>query len=797
MRKTINFNNSWLFSPGEDIPVEAATFGNMLIINDETKIWQKAGNHGLSKADNPFHEKLRKIDLPHDFVIEGEFAPGENWKTGSLKKDKAWYIKKFHLPEEDRDKRIVIEFDGIYRNSQVFANGHFVGRRLSGYSSLSYDITEICEFGKENCIAVFVDATENEQWSYEGGGIYRSVRLLKLFPLHVAYNGIHILTGKNKINIGHVESEITVSNNSLENKSFEIQCSISDSRGRIVSESKASGRADDFSQSKTRIKMSVDSPGLWSPENPVLYKLTVKIFLDGQLVDEASRNFGFRYFRFDPQKGFFLNGKNIKMKGVCIHQDHAGVGIAVPHGLQEWRIRRLQSMGCNAIRVSHHMPDPALLDICDKLGMMVMNEIRLPGCAEELQRDLCDFIVRDRNHPSVIIWCLGNEEMAIQYTVTGVNIFRRMQHIVHKLDPSRPTTYAMNGQWVNRIDIHLENNFQFDIFGANYRSGQKSENYDIIHEKYPEWPLIGTETWGGAATRGLYSPDKTDIPLSFPANWLKSDDQWRDKEHKFYASAYGGTFTPWGYSIEETWQDCAKRPFMAGTFIWTGFDYRGETFPYGWPAVTSRFGILDYCGYYKEVAHYLRSWWRPHDPYIFIMPHWNWHGREGEKIRVWCYGNSREVELFINNRSVGRQVMPENFRIEWQVPFEAGELKAVGYDEDGKEIISIVRRTAHDTAAVRLFMDEIDDIFIVNAAITDSDGEVCPEADNQVEFDVNGPAKILGVGNGNPVSHEPDKFTNKRHAFHGLCQMILMRTGPGKICIRGLSEHLTEAKLHI
>ena len=407
-------------------------------------------------------------------------------------------------------------------------------------------------------------------------------------------------------------------------------------------------------------------------------------------------------------------------------------------------------------------------------------------------------------------------------------MFRRLQHLAHQLDPSRPTTYATNCDWLNVARFQDEQKFRFDVFGANYLGGPTSAQYDEFHERYPDWPLFGSETWGGTSTRGLYEPDKSSIPVVISPLWLENAGCWTDEKHKYYSSAYGSTITPWGYSIEETWRDCVKRPFMAGTFLWTGFDYRGETFPYEWPAVITRFGILDLCGFYKEVAHYLRAWWRPSEPHLFLMPHWNWEGREGEPIEVWCYGNTAQVELFLNGRSLGRKAMPLNHRLEWQVPWAPGKLEAIGYDENGKPVLSALRRTARAPAAVVLSSDfaggqiNPDDVLVINAAIVDRDGEVCPRADNTVEFTVTGPGEIIGVGNGNPMSHEPDKFIgqriaypgrdagvdegnsasneqdkrmHKRMAYHGWCQVLVKATGgTGTLRVKAASMRLGEAE---
>jgi beta-galactosidase len=794
MRTNENFNKAWLFHPGDKLSVEITAFGTQNLINDETRIWQKSGNHGISKPENPGTDAWRVLDVPHDYAVEGEFSRSVSYKHGSLPHGTAWYVKKFALPAGDRGKRICIEFDGVYRNSTVWFNGHYVGRYLSGYTSFGFDLTDYCRFGESNAIAVHVDATENELWSYEGAGIYRSVRLVKTAPLHIPRWGVYVTTGV-EATPGRLRAEMVVSNDDYLPASGTIRSTVYDAAG--VEAGKV-GSADEDASSEAigivsfavepfesvteTIEIDVATPLLWTIESPTLYTLVTEVIVDDCVVDRYTQRFGFRYFSFDPGDGFFLNGESLKLQGVCCHQDSAGVGVAVPPALWRWRVERLKSIGCNAVRTSHNPPDPSFLDACDELGLLVMDEHRMSGSSIEMLGQLNDLILRDRNHPSVILWSIGNEEMGIQDDEVGVSVFRRMQHLTHRLDPSRPTTYAMNCDWIDICDRYADADLRFDVFGANYRSSQVSAHYDEFHAKYPDWPILGSETWGGVATRGLYEPDKVNSPLVITPQWRERDDTWRDDDHKYYASAYGGTRTPWGYSIEETWQDCASRPFLAGTFIWTGFDYRGETFPYEWPSVITRFGVIDLCGNPKEVAEYLRAWWKLDVPHIFLLPHWTWTGREGEDIDVWCYSNCHSVELFLNGTSLGKKGMPERFRLEWKVPYSAGEIKAVGFDESGAAVVDCNRITAGASAGLKLSASKAEliadgeDVVVVNVQVCDKNGNPCPLSDDTIDFSVEGPVHILGVGNGNPVSHEPDK-AESRKAFHGLCQAIVQSTG--------------------
>lgn len=801
-REILLLDSGWLFHRGGKLDFACLGFANIGRLHDETRAWQKVGNHGVANPANTLVDAWPKVNLPHDFVIEGAFIRTAPVNNGSLPGDEAWYVKKFELPESDRDRRIHVEFDGVYRDCSVFFNGQLVGRHLSGYTSFGFDLSDLCRFGKTNALAVHVAATENELWSYEGGGIYRSVRLVKTAPVHIPMWGVYVRTGGEE-DPGRVDVEATVRNESGCPCLAEVRFVVLDPRGRAVAEAAAEAEVAAYDETLLRQMLRVEAPLLWSRDTPRLYALEVQVAQAGRVVDRYRLPFGIRHFRFDPERGFFLNGRPMKLKGVCCHQDHAGVGVALPAGLQEWRVRRLKELGCNAIRTSHNPPDPALLDACDRLGMMVMDEIRLPGTSGEFLADFESLVRRDRNHPSVILWSLGNEEMDIQKNETGVRVFSRLQQLAHRLDPSRPATYAMNCDWVSLSAFQASQGFRIDVFGANYRARAGSASYDLFHGRFPDWPIVGTETWGGGATRGLYESDlggPQAVALSDEAH-LRSAGAWGDKPDLRFASAWGNWRAPWGAGIEEVWRDCASRPFLAGTFLWTGFDYRGEVGPYTWPAVVTRFGILDLCGFSKEIAHYLRAWWRPGDPHVFVMPHWNWEGREGEPLDVRCYANTAEVEIFLNGTSFGRKAMPENDRLEWRVPYEPGELKAVGYDRVGREVACHRRRTAKAPAAVVLSPGfgwtgaGSGRVIAVDAAIVDADGELCPRASNLVEFAVEGPVEVLGVGNGNPLSHEPDKAA-RRFAFHGLCQVILQAVeGAGTATLTASSAGLGSATL--
>lgn len=463
-REVLSLNKGWFFQLGDELPDDMRLHGNVQIINDETNLWQKAGNHGLSKPDVPGIDRWRRVDLPYDYVVEGEYSPDAAVKTGSLKHGKAIYVKRFFLSEMDRGRRIFLEFDGVYRDCRVFMNGHFVGRHLSGYTSFGFDVSELCYFGGDNIVAVHVDATDNELWSYEGGGIYRGVRLVKTANIFVPQWGTYVRTGPAD-DPGKVQAEITVHNMDYSPIVCEIENVIVGSDGTAVTQLPPKTiNINAIDKCTLKVNGHIPNLQLWQLDDPKLYTMVTTISVDGTTVDQYETRFGMRYFDFDAEAGFSLNGVPMKLKGVCCHQDHAGVGAAVPASLQTWRVARLKEIGANAIRTSHNPPDPALLDACDRLGMLVMDEIRLPGVSDEVLTQLDGLVRRDRNHPSVILWSLGNEEMIVQHTDVGLNMFRRMQHLVHKLDPSRKTTYGMNMNWIDICDIHDQAGFRFDVW---------------------------------------------------------------------------------------------------------------------------------------------------------------------------------------------------------------------------------------------------------------------------------------------------------------------------------------------
>jgi beta-galactosidase len=731
----------------------------------------------------------QKIDLPHDWAVELPFEKGNpvldrdgkptnrydlpdhgakpigrNYPETSI----GWYRRVFDIPAEDAGKRISVEFDGVFRHAMVMFNGHYIGEEFSGYAPFRFDLTDFANYGDKNALTVRVDATLEEGWFYEGAGIYRHVWLTKTDPLHIAPGGNYVRAEV------HGDSATVFISTEVENESERDQiCTVngftSDADGRDglfvpVNSSivPAWGRTVFESEIKFR------NFRRWSIEDPHLYTLTIMVEADGKERDTLDTTFGIRTTRFDADKGFFLNNKPVKIKGTCNHQDHAGVGAALPDRLQSYRLERLKEMGSNACRTSHNPPTPEFLDACDRLGMLVMCETRMMSSNPEGLSQLERMIRKYRNHPSIFIWSLGNEERE-QGTPRGARIMASMKRLVKKLDPSRSVTMAMNGNWGKGVSAVV------DVQGCNYYE----QNIDAFHSQFPQQPMIGTETASHYMTRGIYETDK---------------------EHG-YVSAYDVNAPSYAKTAEAWWKFYDARPFLAGGFAWTGFDYRGEPSPYSWPCISSHFGALDTCGFPKDTYFYYQAWWGA-KPVLHLFPHWNWPGKEGQEISVWCHSNLDSVELFLNGASQGVKKVERNSHVEWKVKYSPGVIEAHGF-KSGRVLLTEIRETAGAPAALRLNPDRAkisadgEDVSVVNVEVVDAKGRITPVVSNEVSFRVTGPGRIIGVGNGDPSCHESDKG-EKRSAFNGLCMAIVQALKePGEIRIETSSAGLASASATI
>nr|WP_294924799.1 beta-galactosidase GalA [uncultured Flavobacterium sp.] len=692
--------------------------------------------YGDGPAAQGFDDRAwRKLDLPHDWAVEQSFSEKASFSHGFKtagknfpEKSIGWYRKKINIPETDKTRIISLKFDGVFRNSKVFFNGHYLGTEESGYNGFEYDVTAYVNYGGENTIVVRVDASMEEGWFYEGAGIYRHVYLKKTNPIHVKENGTYV-TSEIKENNAEVTAEVTIENKGNYKGSIEVIQSILDDSGKQIATVSENVTAPDFyKKTNYTSKLQVNNPLLWDIENPNLYRLITQIKQDEKIIDQYETSFGIRTIKFDAERGFFLNGKAVKLKGTNNHQDHAGIGTALPDELQYFRIKKLKEMGSNAYRCSHHPPTPELLKACDELGMLVIDETRLMGINDYHLNDLKRMLERDRNHPSIFCWSVGNEEWNIEGGIVGERITNVMQGFTKGIDPTRPVTVGVSSGFRSGISSVVE------IMGYNYLG---NGDIDAHRNEFKQQPGMGTEEGSTFATRGIYFTD----------------------DAKHYQSAYDRKPRPSFYSIEEGWKFYAERPYLAGMFIWTGFDYRGEPTPYGWPSVTSYFGMMDVCGFPKDNVFYLKSWWG-NEPVLHIMPHWNWSGMEGKEIDVWVHSNCDEVELFQNKKSLGKKKMEQYGHLEWKVKYTPGTLEAIGY-KNGKKVLSEIQKTTDSPENIKLSVDKENqkngDVVVVTVETTDKKGAHVPTSNHEMTFSIKG-GKILGVGNGNPTSLEKDQF---------------------------------------
>jgi beta-galactosidase len=734
----------------------------------------------------------QSVNIPHDYIVEGTFDLKAENQHACLPVEPGWYRKTISIPASDQSRRLWLEFDGVYRDSQMWLNGHFLGRHLSGYTSFRYDISEIAKQGTNNLLVVRVDPSDFEGWWYEGGGIYRHTRLVSVAPVHVAPWGVQVVPKVSNPRDGlqadaRVEISTTVTNDGTAPTRATILSEVLNANGAVVAKQRSTYHlgamaAVDFHQS-----FALSKANLWSCESPYMYHLRTTVLSlspsDGErakgegLVDQVITDFGVRTIRFDVDRGFFLNGKSLKIKGVCNHQDFAGAGIALPDRIHEFRIQKIKEMGANAVRFSHHMMASELLDACDRLGVLVMAENRHLDDTPEILGELESLVRRDRNHPSIVLWSISNEEKE-QGSELGARQGRAMVDLIHKLDNTRPTTAAMNngiGQGLTKV---------IDVQGFNYHP----QSYDKLHRQLQKLPFVATEIAAAVGTRGCYDRE--------PFTVTNDTARYQGNPALCQVAAYDVNAADWANTAEVAWKAVAARPWMAGGFAWSGFDYRGEPNPFAWPAVSSQFGIMDTCGFPKDAFYYYQSWWSAR-PVLHLFPHWNWPGREGEEIPVWVYSNCDTVELFLNGTSLGAQTMKPNSHLEWKVKYAPGKLLAKG-THNGQTLQTTVETTGAP-AAIALEPDRATltadgaDVSLLTVKIVDAQGRTVPVATNAVTFNVTGPGRLLGVGNGNPTSHEPDK-AKQRSAFNGLCLAIIQSARePGAIRIQADSPGLKSA----
>jgi len=771
-RERLLLDFGWRFHFGHaDDPSRDFGFGGSNLGN-----FQKTGNFMPACSISYDDSDWRALDLPHDWAVElpyqndpdlvnkGFYPLGRKYPATSV----GWYRRVFDLPAEDAGKRITLEFDGAYRESMVVFNGFYIGRHSGGYDPFTVDVSDFAYFGQRNVLLVRVDATQSDGWFYEGAGIYRHVWLTKTNPLHVKQWGTFVKS-ELRSNDASLSILTEVSNHSTASRDARVISTILDPSGQQVGKQAAAPASIPAGgELSYRQELVVKQPRLWSLEERSLYKLVTEIQADGQVVDRYETPFGVRSVGFDAEKGFLLNGKSVKLKGTCNHQDHGGVGAALPDAVQYYRVRKLQEMGCNSIRTSHNPPTPELLDACDQMGMLIFDETRMMSSSPEGLSQFENLVRRDRNHPSVFMWSMGNEEGQAN-TARGTLILTGMKALATRHDGSRPVSIAPAGA-IGEGGLAVG-----DVAGYNYMDPGAEE----FHKKHPDKPVMGTETVSAVGTRGIYITDRT----------------------KGFVSSYDPYTTTGRASAEGWWRFCNARQWLSGGFIWTGFDYRGEPSPYQWPNISSQYGIIDTCGFPKDSFYYYQSWWTA-KPVLHLFPHWNWPGMEGKEIAVWAYSNLDRVELFLNGKSLGAKDVKKDSHVAWVVKYAPGSMEARGW-KDGKQVMTTRRDTTGAAAKLVMRADregvsaDGEDVAMFAVEVQDAQGRTVPVTDNEVTFRVTGAGKLIGVGNGDPTDHAPDKGASRK-AFCGYCMALVQasKTG-GSITVEATSPGLAPATVTI
>ena len=737
--QTRSINDGWKFSLGNAASPEKDFGSGTEYFNYLTKA-RSIHNQGpyTPSFDDGAWEDIR---LPHDWVTtlpyDAQASHSHGYKTVGWKYPQTsvgWYRRHLDIPAEKEGRHFQLRFDGIFRAANVWFNGIWMGTEPSGYAVQTYDITPYIHYGGDNVICVRADATLEEGWFYEGAGIYRNAYLEESSLLHPLPGGIWTEWGGSLLQV-HLELE----NTGTVARHAPIEFRLLDAEGKAVWEKKVSIFLRPQATSRDYpLQVEIPQPHLWSPEDPYLYTLQTAI---GE--DLYETQVGLRTAKFTAGEGFLLNGKKYTLKGVNLHQDHAGVGSALPDGLIEWRVKELQKYGVNAIRCSHNPASPALLDICDRLGVLIIDENRLMGVNAHHQRELENMVRWGRSHPSVILWSVGNEEWGLENDPRGIAIVQQMQAYVRLLDPSRQTTAANAGGaiMIEGLQVH----------GYNYII---QNNVEERHKAHPEWIIYGSEETTGCGTRGVYAPEPGHMP-----------------------AINRGTEPGVENVIERGWQFYRDHPWTGGVFFWTGLDYRGEPNPLQFPSHDSEFGLLDYCGFPKDEAFYLKAAWTE-EPVLHVFPHWNWEGREGQPIEVWAYSNCDEVQLSLNGKKLERQAMPRDGHLKWEVPFSKGKLVATGY-RNGKKVVTETLETTGKAAQAKISAETIGTTTIVLVELQDGKGRFVPDACPSLTLCIDGPGRIIGAGNGDPACMLIDHPTEKDcrqftfPAFNGRAQFLL------------------------
>ena len=781
----------------------------------------------------------RSLDVPHDWSIEGPFAENQpsGGAGGNAPTGIGWYRKRFRVPASFAGRKVSIEFDGIYQNSEVWINGQFLGKRPFGYISFAYDLTPHLNVSGDNVIAVKVDNSlqPGSRW-YSGSGIYRHTWLVATHPIHVHHWGTYVTTPRVSRDAATIHVRTAVRNSQTAAATCTLATGIVDRDGRAVQSAEASQEIAPDSTYSFEQTLAVEKPSLWGPASPYLYTLRSIVRLGEQVVDEYETPFGMREAIFDADRGFLLNGEHVKLNGVCLHHDAGSVGAAVPERVWERRFETLRAMGCNAIRTSHNPPAPEFLDLCDRMGFLVMDEafdewkagkgqVRGNGYSRLYDQwhelDVTEFVVRDRNHPSVVLWSCGNE-IPDQLSEHGVEILRELIGIFHREDPTRPVTAACDQIAAQPKAAPVEFLSLLDVVGYNYADRWR-ERRELYYSEdkiaHPNWRMIGTESSGMGGPRGDYRwmlPQETAMTAAAAPNAPAAGPGRGGAGGAGGLGGFGRFGRGFhGLDTEELWRFVRTHDYVAGDFMWTGIDYLGES---RWPSHGATAGCIDSCGFPKDGFYFYQSQWTE-KPMLHLFPHWIWKGHEGQFLTVACYTNCDNVELYLNGKSIGvkgyafprygmqgryGQMGPQamngirttnDLHLEWDVPYEPGTLRAVG-TKNGQTVATAEISTTGDPAAVELSLDretiraDRRDVAHVTVKVVDAQGRVHPEAENEIAFEVEGAGRLIGVDNGDMASAESYQG-KQRKAFHGLCLAIVQSTGAaGPIRIAATSPGL-------
>ena len=765
-RERLSLDRGWLFHEG-DIPFP--------VINGHQQSYNnaKAGTAWGAAAPSFDDSGWMTVNLPHDWAVEQPFDKAANIAQGYRARGMGWYRKNFRLDSADRGKHLEVQLDGIATHATIWVNGVLAERNWCGYTSVYMDITPLAKFGSDvNVIAVQVDAVAQEGWWYEGAGLYRHTWLVKRKPVHITTDGVFANPVQTSDGQWTIPVEATLYSSDKASATVDVESTLVDPSGNLVVSAKSSATIEPLRSSVAKLTLAVASPKLWSVDEPTLYSVRTVARREGAVVDEVTTRCGFRTLRFDADKGFFLNDQPLKLLGTCNHQDHAGVGGAIPDSLWDFRVRRLKGMGSNAYRCAHNPPAAEFLEACDRLGLLVMDENRNFGSSPEYLKQLNWLVRRDRNHPSVILWSVFNEERS-QGNEMGYEMVRRMATVVKELDPTRPVTAAQSNAQLNPVNASQA----ADVAGFNYSQG----SYDRYHQANPTKPMTSSEDTSAVMTRGEFVTDRRAAVLD----------------------SYDTQVQPWGLLHRRAWKLIDERPFLAGTFVWTGFDYRGEPQPLEWPAAGSSFGIMDLCGFPKTAYYIHQAQWIKNRPILHLVPHWNWAGSEGKPIKVFVASNVEKVELLLNGQSLGEKPVDKYEMLTTEVPYAAGKLEAVGFT-GGKEVARFTVETTGAPAGLRLVPDRPRlagdgcDAQPVTVEVVDAQGRLVPTAKLPVKFELSGPGAIIGLNNGDPTCHESEKG-NQHSVFNGLAQVILQSelAGQGKLTLRATADGLTPGEAAI